>query len=195
MTCPTCDCRLLSDAVYCHRCGTSFRVGGAPRYAGFWRRVCAVILDLLVVASPVFAVYDRVMPRQTPEEEQMTKDMFRHRLAPAEDRRARLRFTDRAIYFAEVTTFICGPYYVLSESSPLQATLGKVLLGMIVTDLNGRRIRRGRALRRFLARILSALPLQFGFLMAAFTPKKQALHDVVAGTLVVMAGASRRGNS
>ena len=81
-----------------------------------------------------------------------------------------------------------GAYAVESagfESSVYQATLGKMMLGLRVTDLHGKRISIGRAVGRYFAKILSAVILCIGFIMAAFTQKKQALHDLIAGTLVV----------
>jgi uncharacterized RDD family membrane protein YckC len=71
------------------------------------------------------------------------------------------------------------------ESSPAQATLGKLLLGMRVTDVSGRRISFVRASLRFIAKIVSGLVLALGYLVAFFTPMHQALHDLVARTLVV----------
>lgn len=76
-------------------------------------------------------------------------------------------------------------YFALMESSSLQATLGKKLVGLKVTDLAGNRISLGRAVGRFLGKILSMMTLYIGFMMAGWTRKKQALHDMVAGTLVV----------
>ena len=76
-------------------------------------------------------------------------------------------------------------YYTLLESSEWQATLGKRALSMSVTDLNGNRISWGRANGRYWGKIISALILFIGFIMAAFTDKKQALHDKMAGTLVL----------
>jgi len=71
------------------------------------------------------------------------------------------------------------------ESSPAQATVGKLLLGMRVTDVDGRRISFARASLRFIAKIVSGLVLALGYLVAFFTPKRQGLHDLVARTLVV----------
>ena len=76
-------------------------------------------------------------------------------------------------------------YFALQESSPAGATLGKRAMGLRVVDLGGGRISLARATGRYFAKWLSALPLGLGFLMAAFTEKKQALHDILAGTLVV----------
>lgn len=78
-----------------------------------------------------------------------------------------------------------GTYFTLMESSRHQATLGKLALGIKVVDQNGGRLTSVHALGRWFAASLSYLTLYIGFLMAAFTERKQALHDMVAGTLVV----------
>ncbi|HUE75544.1 MAG TPA: RDD family protein [Chloroflexota bacterium] len=76
-------------------------------------------------------------------------------------------------------------YYTLFESSAKQATPGKIILGLVVTDLNGRRLSLGRANARFWTRALSVLTLMIGFLLAAFTRRRQTLHDIVSGCLVM----------
>jgi uncharacterized RDD family membrane protein YckC len=76
-------------------------------------------------------------------------------------------------------------YHTLMESSRYQATLGKLALGSIVTDLNGRRISFARANGRFFGKFISGAIFNMGYLMAGFTEKKQALHDILAGTLVM----------
>lgn len=76
-------------------------------------------------------------------------------------------------------------YFAVMESSPQQATLGKQALGLIVTDINGQQLTFGRATGRFFAKYLSNATLEFGYIMAGFTTKKQALHDLIAGTLVL----------
>jgi len=81
--------------------------------------------------------------------------------------------------------FVAPFYYAGFESSRHQATFGKQAIGIKVTDLAGRRIGFGRALGRWCAALLSYLTLYIGFFMAGFTERKQALHDYVAGTLVV----------
>ena len=63
-------------------------------------------------------------------------------------------------------------------------------LGIKVTDLEGNRISFGRALGRNLAKIISVLTFYIGYIMAAFTAKKQALQDMIAGTLVVKKGST-----
>jgi uncharacterized RDD family membrane protein YckC len=79
----------------------------------------------------------------------------------------------------------CIVYHARMESSASQATIGKKALGLRVTDLDGRHISFRRALRRCAAKIVSCLTLSIGFLMAARTEKRQALHDIIAGTLVM----------
>jgi uncharacterized RDD family membrane protein YckC len=76
-------------------------------------------------------------------------------------------------------------YYALQESSDKQATIGKQALGLTVTDLNGGQISFGKATIRHFGKWLSSLILLIGYIMAAFTEKKQALHDIIAGTLVL----------
>ncbi len=76
-------------------------------------------------------------------------------------------------------------YESLMESSSYQATLGKMIFGMKVTDLYGNRISFGRATGRHFAKIISAVILFVGFIMVGFTDRKQGLHDMIAGTLVL----------
>jgi uncharacterized RDD family membrane protein YckC len=85
------------------------------------------------------------------------------------------------------STLVNWIYEAALESSSYQATLGKMALGLKVTDLEGRRISFARATGRHFAKILSGLMFFIGFIMAGFTQRKQALHDMIAGTLVVRA--------
>ncbi|MGA9497765.1 MAG: RDD family protein, partial [Terriglobales bacterium] len=75
-------------------------------------------------------------------------------------------------------------YEAFMESSSYQATLGKMIFGMKVTDLYGNRISFGRATGRHFAKWLSGMILGIGYIMVAFTERKQGLHDLLAGTLV-----------
>lgn len=75
-------------------------------------------------------------------------------------------------------------YEAFMTSSSYQATLGKMIFGMKVTDLNGNRISFERATGRHFAKWLSAMILMIGYIMAGFSARKQALHDMLAGTLV-----------
>ncbi len=81
-------------------------------------------------------------------------------------------------------------YHAVMESSAKQATLGKTLMKTQVTDFNGQRISFWKATARHFSKMLSTLILLVGFLMAIWTKNKQALHDKIAGCLVVRAGSA-----
>jgi len=81
-------------------------------------------------------------------------------------------------------------YFVALTGSPLQGTLGKRLAGVKVTDLSGNRIGLGRSVVRFAASVASVGLAGLGLAAAAWTAKRQALHDLLAGTLVVRSGAA-----
>lgn len=83
-------------------------------------------------------------------------------------------------------------YWAGMESSIKQATLGKMALGIIVTDLNGDRLTFGRATGRLLGKFVSGLTLTIGYIIAGFTQKKQALHDMISDTLVIKTASSTR---
>ncbi|HAG85466.1 MAG TPA: hypothetical protein DCL61_31045 [Cyanobacteria bacterium UBA12227] len=84
-----------------------------------------------------------------------------------------------------VGLLIAWLYYAVQESSAKQATIGKQALGIVVTDLQNQRISFIQATIRYFSKIISTIILLIGYLMALFTEKKQALHDIIAGTLVV----------
>lgn len=136
---------------------------GTPVYAGFWRRFGAVIIDSIVLfaAGAIIGIVG-VMISSGPQ------------LTPAME--GTLNLISIALFLA---------YYSLMESSEAQATLGKKAFGIKVTDIGGNKISFGRALGRTALKYISALILMIGYIMAAFTQKKQALHDIIAGTLVV----------
>ena len=136
-------------------------VGTTSMYAGFWRRVAAVILDGLIIGVVMVPLTLAVGGGDTYAE------------------------ASRSSAASSISTVITWLYYALMESSAKQATLGKMALGITVTDLEGRRIGFGKATGRHFAKILSALILGIGFIMVAFTQRKQGLHDILAGTLVI----------
>jgi uncharacterized RDD family membrane protein YckC len=133
-------------------------------YAGFWRRVAAVLIDgliLSVVTVPAGLSMGDVDANGPGGPGGLSPGLV------------------------TLSTVVQWLYYALLESSSKQATVGKMALGIRVTDLEGARISFGRATGRYFGKILSGLILGIGFLMAAFTERKQALHDLLAGTLVV----------
>jgi uncharacterized RDD family membrane protein YckC len=75
-------------------------------------------------------------------------------------------------------------YYALMESSSKQATVGKMAMGIVVTDLRGQKISFARATGRYFGFLVSAFTLCIGFMMCAWTERKQCLHDMMAGCLM-----------
>ncbi|MEZ5460258.1 RDD family protein [Dokdonella sp.] len=76
-------------------------------------------------------------------------------------------------------------YFALQESSAVQATLGKRAMGLIVTDGKGQRLGFGQATGRFFAAAISHITFYIGYMLAGWTTRKQALHDLIADTCVV----------
>jgi len=91
----------------------------------------------------------------------------------------------KGLTFILFTNILKWFYFTRLESLPIKATFGKKIMGIIVTDLNGNSISFARANGRYFAKTISSITLLIGFIMAAFTKKKQALHDKITGTLVV----------
>ena len=91
----------------------------------------------------------------------------------------------RGIVVWSLFIFAGWVYEASLESSSRQATLGKMALGLKVTDEYSRRITFARASARYFSKILSRMVFFVGYIMAGFTARKQALHDMIAGTLVV----------
>ena len=122
------------------------------RYAGFWVRLVAAVVDSfllqLVIVSP-FVV------------------------AGVDSANAYNDAVSAGIVFIAVCLF-CWLYFTLFESGGWQATPGKRLLGLRVTDLSGERISFGRASGRYFSKILSWLIFYIGFIMAGFTEKNKA---------------------
>ena len=89
-----------------------------------------------------------------------------------------------SVYFLS-TTILGWLYFALMESSDKQGTLGKMAFNIKVTDLNGNKISFGRATGRTFGKFLSMIILGVGYLMAGWTKRKQALHDMMADCLVI----------
>lgn len=196
MFCPRCGREALSGAAYCVQCGAALDAPlmdapatppppipaetmpvvvapgsvGAPapaavRYGGFWRRFGAFWIDgvLLWLAGSLLQVG-------------MGVDLFER------------NFADPRTLLSNVLSMGMGWLYcALLESSPRQATLGQMVVGIRVTDLALRRVSFARATGRHFGQIISAVTLFMGYLMIALTEKKQGLHDMLSGCLVVRA--------
>lgn len=210
MYCSRCGTAQADNAAFCGACGQP--LGATPRsttaapavavapalgqslgssvvaapvyspYAGFWLRFVAYVIDALMCGLVVGLLVLIIVVvigvgtlRRSGEFSDSPESYF---MAPA-----------TILFFAVVFIAItCGTwlYYSLLESSIHQGTLGKMALGLIVTDTQGRRITFGRASGRFFAKLITSLvPLFIGYIMAGFTVKKQALHDMIASCLVL----------
>jgi uncharacterized RDD family membrane protein YckC/Tfp pilus assembly major pilin PilA len=136
-------------------------------YAGFLRRFAAWFLDWLVLVAPLTLV------------------MFVLGLGMASGGGGEAQ-ANAFVGVAYLAWFaIRGVYFATMHSSSWQASLGKRALGIKVTDDRGARLGFGQALARWFAAALSYLTFYVGFLIAGLTDRKRALHDMVAGTLVV----------
>jgi len=151
---------------------------GTPRvqYAGFWLRFLAYLIDSLVLSVPaVFFVFLMFVG-------------MAGSLSQIERRNEVVPVLGSILFFILFYVLLFAGlwlYYAIMESSSWQATLGKKALNLQVTDLDGRRISFGRASGRFFGKLISGMILNIGYIMAGFTEKKQALHDMIAGCLVL----------
>jgi uncharacterized RDD family membrane protein YckC len=142
--------------------------GGVPtpaHFAGFWLRLIALLIDWFVCVVPAFAigyVCGLVMYNQGATSKEGIEAMGN-----------------------VLGVLVWWLYFASMESCLLQGTLRKLALGIKVTDMGGGRISFSRVTGRHFAKIVSAIILCIGFLMAAFTEKKQTLHDMMAGCLVI----------
>lgn len=128
-------------------------------FAGFWRRFAALIIDTILQVI-VYVVLSLLLSST---------------------------LGDVGTALAYVIFFIGSiVYYVALEAGPRQATPGKRAMGIMVVTGEGHRIGVGRAIGRYFAKIISGLTCYIGFIMAAFTARKQGLHDMIADTLVVV---------
>lgn len=194
MFCPKCGNEIHRASLFCASCGTRPSEMGVPPtgdatptfgapvtssgeawvppatgsavgtvddvYAAFWRRMVAAVLDSVVLWLGMVIIVV-VMAAIGSGDGEGGALVFPISLAGA------------------------WLYSALMESSSRQATLGKLALGIKVSDLNGQRIGFGRATGRHFGKLISSITLCIGYVMAGFTRRRQALHDKIAGTLVV----------
>ena len=182
MFCPKCGTANGDQAAFCSKCGaalipsviaatpavqapTTAPAAKALTYAGFWKRFAASIIDALILGAAggvLGAIIGGVLL-------------------------AGRGLASLGAIFALYPIGIVGSwlYYALMESSSKQGTIGKMALGIIVTDLDGNRIVFGKATGRYFGKIVSAIIVYIGFIMIAFTAKKQGLHDIMANALVI----------
>ncbi len=158
----------------------SVRRDPAPlAYAGFGGRLVAWIIDLFVLMPLTFLWQSEIQDRMGM---QFSDVLFGPTSTDPQVALAQLKF----LFVGQVgVLLIRWVYYATFESSQWQATPGKKLMRLVVTDERGYRLTFGRASGRLFAKLLSELTLFYGFLMIAFTERHQGLHDKVARTLVL----------
>ena len=179
--CPSCGFQTDTGATFCQACGSQLAttaVATAPvpapavRYGGFWIRFVAALIDAIlveVVIIPVGFVMGLVLG--------LAGHSVDMPLAGV-----RLVGLIVGVAFGLVASWI---YEAGLESSSRQATVGKMILQLRVTDDHGQRISFARASGRHFGKYVSGFTLMIGYIMAGFTARKQALHDMMAGTVVV----------
>jgi uncharacterized RDD family membrane protein YckC len=148
----------------------SAAVQARPVYAGFWLRTAAFLIDNLILGF-VFTIVIASDPAAFIVNFDLNAMPFK----------AIPRFTPLGIVVVYLIVWI---YFTFFEASAWQATPGKRILRLYVTDLGGRRLTPARAALRNIARLLSGIVL-VGYFLAGFTEKKQALHDIIASCLVL----------
>ena len=209
MFCSRCGMRVEEGNRFCQACGqeagaavtaapaaagalpppvaASARVSAPLPYAGFWERFAAYLIDGLIVGIPFWLVVVALifmfggfgmMIHRIPQDS--------HPVDPREAMALLAPFFMAFVLGWLVLLILMWLYFAGMESSARQATFGKSVMSLRVTNYEGRRISFGHATGRFFAKIVSGMiPFAIGYIMAAFTEKKQALHDLIAGTLVL----------
>ena len=214
MYCSKCGVNLAAGAAFCGSCGTPTGtpaaaavvrpaaspsyVGGSSQaayadpaglvvsrgftYGGFWLRFVASLIDGVIMGLAGGVLFVPLF---------ILTGMGAHISGLAErhgqpDPAILIGFIGMILVFAAISMLIQWLYHAYLESGEKQATWGKQALGLYVTDLMGHPITFGRASGRFFAKIVTGMiPLGIGYIMAGFTERKQALHDMIASCLVL----------
>jgi len=162
-------------------------------YAGFWKRVVAYIVDAFILWIPNLIITNLL--GVTAAQMAMMHAIENANNDPAVIMAAYGVFWSAMLPALGVQTLVTWAYFALCESSAMQATPGKLAMGIRVTDDEGRRISFLRATGRHFGKIISTFTLFIGFMMAGWTERKQALHDMMASTLVVNGRANAARNN
>ena len=206
MYCSKCGSFMVDGAAFCSNCGQAFSVmarpaapitnvpayagvpaiAAAPRveYAGFWMRVLAFLIDNVVAGVGVVVVLVPLIFLTG------LGTLLRHIDIQEEMSDAGIMVIVGLIFLGVVASIlVTWLYHALMESSEWQATVGKKMVGLVVTDMAGQRVSFARASGRHFGKIITnMLPLLIGYFMAAFTERRQALHDMIAGCLILRRG-------
>lgn len=196
MYCAICGRETASGGSFCQWCGSGLSVTQSSshvqpddevrmdEYAGIGRRFVAFLIDLLFIL-----VIDLFLTGLLGLSEgiRMLNQRLVHHM-PMTDSAGQVvnALVPVPVILSVGILLVLVPwlYYALLESSRNQATLGKIALRIAVTDSNGRRILFARATLRHFSKIVVLLTFFVGFLIAAFTRRKQAVHDIIAGCLM-----------
>lgn len=153
---------------------TDYVPGGEVVYAGFWKRFAAYFIDSFVLGV-VFAILGGIFGA--------VGAVSMANMSDPSSAAGGLGAMFVLFYVVEIA--LMALYFAVMHSSGRQATLGKMAVGIKVTGDDGQAISLWRGIGRFFATIPSSLILGIGYLMAGFTDRKRALHDMLASTLVV----------
>lgn len=208
MYCSKCGAVLAAGTAFCVSCGNptvsgafsggagaavpanvgvaGFSTTRSVTYAGFWLRFVAHLIDGLILGVAVFAL---VLPLLFLTGLAATLESLPRRMEAMEGQPNPAvigAILSLVFMFVVVGVLLHWLYFAYFESGEKQATWGKQALGLYVTDGAANRISFGRASGRFFAKLISGMiPLGIGYIMAGFTERKQALHDMIAGCLVL----------
>ena len=145
-------------------------------YAGFFRRAFAFIIDLFIVSLPTAFIFGPMVAMQT----------MNLGGTPENISAVQASVLGATVFSWQlIALLITWLYFALLESGSKQATWGKRLLGIKVVGADGGRIGFGRATARFFCKAISYMLFYIGFIMAGFTNRKRALHDMIVETYVV----------
>jgi len=156
-------------------------------YAGFWLRFAAYLIDYVVfsvaglfLVIPVIVLIAAIVIGFRVDDIQEPADFL------TEGNLLKVSLLLGIIFLVALISLVAGwLYYALMESSKYCGTLGKIVVGIKVTDLEGNRVTFARATGRYFARIITNMTMLIGYILAGFTEKRQALHDMIASCLVV----------
>lgn len=191
MFCQHCGSKLLIGAQFCPACGTPSQdkqpvspSQPKERYAGFWRRSAALLVDSMLFLGVTVWLSARFLDMELLDQVILGE-------GPADDLDLAL-LAGQWFAYALAIQLLYATYTIVLHASRWQATMGKQIFGIKVTDMAGHRITLGRSVGRYLATWLEGLTLGFGYLLAGFSQRRQALHDMVSGTLVISRQAGPR---
>jgi uncharacterized RDD family membrane protein YckC len=151
-------------------------------YAGFWLRFVAAIIDGIIINIINWLILAPILASMGIATGGMFPGMGGDEFDPAQFVAALSAMIGVAWFVKTVVDIL---YHSFMESSKFQGSIGKLALGLKVTDTSGAKLDLVKALIRNFCKIISGAILLIGYIMAGFTDKKQALHDMIASTLVV----------